>query len=253
MKPIKKKIIFVCNIIVVNILLLLMPNASAYNSDFYSSITQDDFCTPLTPTSRFTIDGELIYEVEVQIESEIQIPIYCTENIEFVESFIEYDIAGNSHERYKTIDTPMPIYTVYVCGGTEYKIPVAEDISGTKIIIPECDFSLPPQYASREDADDYKFTCWRDDEYKYFYFPGTTFLIPDRNITLYAVWTKGDVVNSNIQDDKVKNEKTKSTDTEFVKNNENKISIKGNDIVIGISCAALVLVTGIIILFFRKR
>ena len=193
-------------------------------------------------TSLFTINGEKVYETFKKIEEGIEIPMLCDENGTKIDSFIEYDIAGNPHEKYKTVDTPTPVYTIYVCGGTEYKIPIAEDISGTKIIIPECDFPLPPQYASKEDADEYKFTCWRDEDYQYFYFPGTTFLIPDRNITLYAVWTKNNTINPN------------SLDNNIVYSNNNIINKQSSNQVLYsiIGGSAVVFVLAIIVLAISR-
>ena len=142
-------------------------------------------------TELLTITGKEIYVKFEWFEEELSIPYYCDEFGNEVDSFIEYDIYGNEIIQYRTKDEEQPTYSVILSNFIMPKEYVT-DISGTEVTIPHCD--LPPMSTldMRDNPDNYEFKCWRfevGNEIR-FYYPGDTIVIPNRDITLYAIFVE---------------------------------------------------------------
>lgn len=145
----------------------------------------------MVETDLFTVSGEKIYERLTYIEDDIAIPYYYTEDGTNIVEFIEYDVNGKKILQYRTIDEEQPTYSVNLVSLLQ-KLEIANDISGTEVTIPECSFDPMETEDQRANPDNYEFKCWRFENGRElrFYYPGDTIMIPNKDITLYAIFVE---------------------------------------------------------------
>ena len=157
-------------------------------------------------TELLTVTGKEIYVQFEYFEAELSIPHLYDAFGNEVYNFIEHDLDGNEIIRYRTADEPQPTYSIYVSNGAKSgQIEILNGISGEEVMLPECNFSPFGSPDMVKNPQNYKFKFWvLDSNWKcYFYYPGDTIRIPDKDITLYAVFEKKE--NNDIQDSEVIN------------------------------------------------
>ena len=152
-------------------------------------------------TELFTVTGKEIYVEFEYYEAELSIPRLYDAFGNEVYNFIEHDLDGNEIIRYRTADESQPTYSIYVSNGTKSgQIEILNGISGEEAMLPECDFSPFGSPDMIKNPQNYKFKFWAlDSNWKrYFYYPGDTIRIPDKDITLYAVFENKETQDSEV-------------------------------------------------------
>ena len=168
---------------------------------------QNDVYVDSDMTPIYTIDGKrIITEFVLSENGNIGIDLYMTEDGEEVIHFIEYGINGDKYIKYRTYSTSQPTYSIYVSNGNKSgQIEILNGISGEEAVLPECNFSPFGSPDMIKNPQNYKFKFWALDSNanRYFYHPGDTVKIPNRDITLYAIFEKKE--NKDTQDSEVIN------------------------------------------------
>lgn len=139
----------------------------------------------------YTESGETVYSEFIAAEADCAGVKLMTENGTEVIKYYEYNPNGKIFVKYRTIDEEQPTYSVNLVSLLQ-KLEIANDISGTEVTIPECSFVPMETEDQRANPDNYEFKCWRFENGRElrFYYPGDTIMIPNKDITLYAIFVE---------------------------------------------------------------
>lgn len=178
-----------------------------YSSDKYEYKTEDGllvekrndiYVADYNTRPIYTINNEkIIVQSYVSENGECSGDIYLTESGEEVIQFNEYGVMGDTYIKYRTNDQSQPMYSIFL---TDYsqKIELVHDISGSQVIIPEYSFTSTTTEEKDVNHANNEFKYWKlvSENAELFYYPGDIITIPNRDISLTAIFEESPIILS---------------------------------------------------------